>query len=84
MANLPPPPAADLIPQPQVPTEAPVATSLKAETKHFALSLNQENKTKTTIKGGLVLLFDPTTGDGEEESMEERRARLPQYQKMLA
>jgi hypothetical protein len=40
-------------------------------------------KAKTNLKGGLTLVYDP---DGEKEgeiSMEETRALLPRYQKML-
>lgn len=41
-------------------------------------------KTKKKLKGGLTLVYDPDGENEEEEmSMEETRAMLPRYQKML-
>lgn len=115
---MPPPlPAADLIPQPQIRSEAPVATSLSG----ISMSINPNPSTADTIrtatgngvslalasssgsspqhapppeedslhkpttqlKGGLVLVFDPASSGPDEESMEEKRAKLARYQKML-
>lgn len=41
------------------------------------------SKPKKTLKGGLTLVYDPDGDDGEELSMEERRASLARYQKSL-
>jgi len=46
----------------------------------------EQKKAATVLKGGLTLVYDPTDNDSAEEeevSMEERRAVLPRYQKML-
>jgi len=45
----------------------------------------EQKKAATVLKGGLTLVYDPTDNGAEEEevSMEERRAVLPRYQKML-
>ena len=45
-----------------------------------------QKKAATVLKGGLTLVYDPTDNNNAEEeevSMEERRAVLPRYQKML-
>lgn len=93
-AVLPPPlPSADLIPQAQfVSDTAPTASSLAALTPSasaLSVSLNQAPssngapaKAKTKLKGGLTLVFDPDEGD-KEICMEEFRAALPRYQKLL-
>ena len=39
--------------------------------------------TKTVLKGGLTLVYDPLSEGPGEISMEERRSILPRYQKML-
>mmetsp|Transcript_7824 Transcript_7824/g.14195 ORF Transcript_7824/g.14195 Transcript_7824/m.14195 type:complete len:323 (+) Transcript_7824:184-1152(+) len=45
---------------------------------------NAPGSTKKKLKGGLTLVFDPESGNGDEEiSMEESRALLPRYQKLL-
>lgn len=45
-------------------------------------SINSAAKVKKKLKGGLTLVYDP--GEGEEEmTMEEMRASLPRYQKLL-
>ena len=45
---------------------------------------NSANKpTKTVLKGGLTLVYDPLSEGPDEISMEERRSILPRYQKML-
>jgi len=56
----------------------------------LTISLNQGadargSPTKATkkLKGGLTLVFDPEGENGEEMSMEEMRASLPRYQKVL-
>lgn len=77
----PPPPPQDLIPQPQLQTQAPVATSLQTESP-VTLTLNAPPAPpqRKELKGGLKLVYDP--GD-LEMSMEERRASLVRYQKMI-
>lgn len=91
-------PSADLIPQPQLITgAAPVASSLSTldplaptlGSAPVSLSLSQAplppapTKAKTKLKGGLTLVYDPE-GEGDQEiSMEELRAALPRYQKLL-
>lgn len=92
-------PSADLIPQAQiVPESAPTATSLSTGNTgpasdrsmgNLSLSLNQPPsssgsvKTKTKLKGGMTLVYDPEGEGMNEMSMEEMRAALPRYQKML-
>lgn len=84
--NLPPPPT--LIPQPQLPKEAPVATSMehKPVALNFSTTMNGgENSSSNMIKpkelkGGLLLIYDPGSEGVDEECMEEKRARLPRYQ----
>ena len=86
----PPPPTADIIPQPQLPVTAPVASSLSAaaptqphQVTPEPVSLQLAPKRKQ-IKGGLTLVFDAGAGEeGEEMCMEEMRASLLRYQKML-
>lgn len=57
---------------------APVSLSLTQPT-----SSSTASKTKTVLKGGLTLVFDPD-GEGDNEMcMEELRAALPRYQKLL-
>lgn len=88
----PPPPAADLIPQAQViSTEAPVATSVSAASAVSAepsvsLDLNNQNSapSRKQLKGGLLLMYNPETLDGDELCMEERRLSTSRYQKVLA
>jgi hypothetical protein len=54
-----------------------------------SLNLNRESAkatsrpTRSQLKGGLTLVFDPGTDGPEEESMEEMRGSLQRYQKML-
>lgn len=63
----------------------------KAAPSSVTMSLNQsadpngvtKAKAKKMLKGGLTLVFDPEGEDGEEMSMEEMRAALPRYQKLL-
>jgi hypothetical protein len=43
----------------------------------------QNNKSKTKLKGGLTLVYDPDGEGPGEMSMEEMRATLPQYLKFL-
>ncbi len=92
-------PSADLIPQPQlVPGTAPVASSLSTfdpsapmtSGAPVSLSLSQAStsngavlKAKTKLKGGLTLIYDPEGEKDNEISMEELRAALPRYQKLL-
>jgi len=109
---LPPPammPAADLIPQPKVQSEAPVASSLSSKLTPtgtnsfnggtslsvggFSMSLNshdnkEDNAPSSTsklapLKGGLKLVYDPGMEGFDEECMEEKRASLLRYRKML-
>lgn len=46
-------------------------------------SANGTTKSKTTLKGGLTLVYDPDGEGFDEISMEEMRASLPRYQKQL-
>ena len=90
---LPPPPspvvpASDLIPQARAMSQAlPVASSLSAAaTTHteapVSLTLTQDFARKK-MKGGLTLIFDADNDSLDDLCMEERRASLPRYQKML-
>jgi NADH dehydrogenase [ubiquinone] 1 alpha subcomplex assembly factor 6 len=95
---VPPPPASDLIPQVSaqaMPSTIPVASSLSASASAttqavpadqasvpVSLSLTQEpNKKK--LKGGLTLVFDAESDSTDDLCMEERRALLGRYQKLL-
>lgn len=92
----PPPPASDLIPQAKaMEATLAVASSLSASASAttqavskeqasapVSLSLTQEpNKKK--LKGGLTLVFDAESDSTEDLCMEERRASLSRYQKLL-
>jgi len=88
-----PPPPVDLIPQaPVVQAEsAPVATKLAtplnsstktSEPTKVTMTLGPQPQRKQ-IKGGLTLVFDAGAEGVDEMSMEEMRASLPRYQKML-
>jgi hypothetical protein len=94
---LPPPPPPQVIPQPKILSDTiPVASSLgtnismpsnnaaaavMTDTKPFAVSLSAPQK--KTIKGGLTLVFDSGEDGPNELCMEERRASLDRYQKLL-
>lgn len=92
--GLPPPPPPVEIPQPQlIPNHVPVATavatpSVVSTEKTAAVSLNfskpPEETNRKIIKGGLTLVFSPESDDADEECMEEKRASLPRYLKMMA
>ncbi|KAL7561921.1 hypothetical protein ACA910_005102 [Epithemia clementina (nom. ined.)] len=87
------------IPQPQlIAHQAPVATAVSTvttvSTSQFpdapqqpAISLNfskpPDELKKQQLKGGLTLVYSPETDGPDEECMEERRARLVRYQKLL-
>lgn len=91
----PPVMSSDLIPQAKAMSQAlPVASSLSASTSAttqavppeqaiapVSLSLSTVNKKK--LKGGLTLVFGADSDSLEDESMEEKRASLVRYQKML-
>ena len=49
-----------------------------------ALSGSAGLKSKTKLKGGLTLVYDPEGEGASEMSMEEIRAALPRYQKLLS
>lgn len=96
---------ADLIPQPRILVDAPVASSLSksfspAAVAHEDHTLAATSGTTTTassgmgtgpamtqtltkLKGGLTLVFDPGMEGEGEECIEEKRANLWRYQKML-
>lgn len=63
--------------------------SEQVTTPSVSLSLNQQNDTESTskdrkkLKGGLMLVYAPEGEGADEISMEEARASLPRYQKML-
>ena len=48
-----------------------------------AAATSSTSNNRKTIKGGLTLVFSPETDDANEECMEEKRASLPRYLKML-
>lgn len=91
-----PPPASDLIPQAKaMEASLAVASSLSASASAttqavpkeqasapVSLTLTQEpNKKK--LKGGLTLVFDAESDSTDDLSMEERRASVGRYQKLL-
>uniref|UniRef100_A0A7S2YFH2 Uncharacterized protein n=1 Tax=Entomoneis paludosa TaxID=265537 RepID=A0A7S2YFH2_9STRA len=93
---LPPPPVA--IPQPQYMVQsAPVATTVTPATAvsttntsdatQPAISLNlskpPDQPKKKQLKGGLTLVYSPEHEGADEECMEEKRARLDRYLKVL-
>lgn len=63
--------------------------SEQVTTPSVSLSLNQQNTTEGTnkdkkkLKGGMMLVYAPEGEGADEISMEETRASLPRYQKML-
>ena len=87
-----PPPPVEL-PQPQlIPNHAlaptAIATPSVVSNEKSNVSLNfskpaEETGNQKTVKGGLTIVFSPDSGDAEEECMEEKRARLPRYLKMI-
>jgi|Transcript_29114 hypothetical protein len=95
----PPPPASDLIPQARVmEASLPVASSLSAIASAttqavskgdqvgaapVSLSLTAQEQNKKKLKGGLTLVFDAESDSPEDLCMEERRASLGRYQKLL-
>lgn len=95
---VPPPPASDLIPQAKaMPSTLPVASSLSASATattqaiskeqasapvSLTLSTTQESN-KKKLKGGLTLVFDAESDSTDDLCMEERRASLGRYQKLL-
>lgn len=92
-----PPVAADIIPQPQLPQHVPVATSLAAPHSSSSQATTESvaptvvslqlaavvKPQRKKIKGGLTLVFDAGAEGPEEMCMEEMRASLVRYQKML-
>jgi hypothetical protein len=61
------------------PLPAPVSMSLTQSTTNGTVPAN----TKTKLKGGLTLVYDPEGGGNKDTCMEEMRASLPRYQKLL-
>ncbi|GAX12048.1 hypothetical protein FisN_8Lh148 [Fistulifera solaris] len=74
---LPPPPVADIIPQPQLIVQPALPTNLSEP-----VTLQLVKPQRQQIKGGLTLVFAPPEGE-QELCMEEMRAQLPRYRKML-
>jgi hypothetical protein len=64
-----------------------VSLSLTTNTTQGSLqtvtSTGSNIKTKKKLKGGLTLVYDPDGELEDELSMEESRALLPRYQKLL-
>jgi hypothetical protein len=87
--SAPPPPPPPIIPQPKVLSDTiPIASSLGGNvsmpiTPAFSSSGNTLPVTNKTLKGGLILVFDSGEDGPNELCMEERRASLDRYQKML-
>jgi hypothetical protein len=65
------------------------ATQDQAQPATVSLSLNhasefaKQAESKKKLKGGLTLVYNPQDEGTDEMTMEERRALLPRYQKML-
>mmetsp|Transcript_13694 Transcript_13694/g.21165 ORF Transcript_13694/g.21165 Transcript_13694/m.21165 type:complete len:290 (+) Transcript_13694:109-978(+) len=59
------------------------AVSLSLTASHSTSQLQQPPPTKKTLKGGLVLVFDSGEDGPNELCMEERRASIDRYQKLL-
>jgi hypothetical protein len=62
----------------RLPTAAVVSLNLNREATAAAAKPK-----RSQLKGGLTLIFDPGMDGPDEESMEENRASLERYQKML-
>jgi hypothetical protein len=61
-------------------------SAVVTDTKLPAISLSLAGVAvapKKTLKGGLILVFDSGEDGPNEVCMEERRASLPRYQKLL-
>jgi NADH dehydrogenase [ubiquinone] 1 alpha subcomplex assembly factor 6 len=77
---LPPlPPVADIIPQPQLIVQPALPTNLSSPEPVILQFVKPQRQ---QIKGGLTLVFAPPEGE-QEMCMEEMRAQLPRYRKML-
>ena len=96
LTAIPPPPTSDLIPQVKaMPSELPVASSLSASSSATtqAVPADQasapvsltwtQDPNKKKLKGGLTLVFDAESDSTDDLCMEERRAFLGRYQKLL-
>ena len=59
------------------------ATSLSLSLSGQADTSSSTAKAKKKLKGGLTLVFDPDGEGSDEMCMEEMRANLPRYQKLL-
>jgi hypothetical protein len=63
------------------------ASSVAGTPAQQPVSLSFHHKSSSTsirqLKGGLKLVFDPKTEGPDEPSIEELRASLPRYQKIL-
>jgi hypothetical protein len=93
----PPPPASDLIPQAKaMESTLPVASSLSASASAttraveqpasaapVSLTLTTSSQDKKKLKGGLTLVFDAESDSTDDLCMEERRASLGRYEKLL-
>jgi hypothetical protein len=63
-------------------TTSPATVSLSLTTDSAAAN-NFATKAKKKLKGGLTLVYDPDGDNHQDFSMEEMRALLPRYQKLL-
>lgn len=92
----PPPLASDLIPQAKVlEASLPIASSLSASASATTQAVSKEHASapvsltltqepnKKKLKGGLTLVFDAESDSVDDLCMEERRASLGRYQKVL-
>ena len=86
------PPPQFVVPQPTIASEMSTATAVSTNQSNEAqpaISLNLSKKApesspkKKQLKGGLTLVFSPEKEGVEEECMEEKRASLDRYIKML-
>lgn len=70
-----------------LPSKAAVSDSILASTletaNHDVTASSGKAQPTMKLKGGLTLVFDPGMEGPEEECMEEKRASLLRYQKML-
>jgi hypothetical protein len=58
------------------------STSVTLSLNHTS-DANGDVTAKKKLKGGLALVYDPEGDDGDDMCMEEKRASLPRYQKLL-
>jgi hypothetical protein len=90
--GVPPPlpvvPDSDLIPQARamsqvLPVASSLSTAITTQAEAISLTLTSQDSNKKKLKGGLTLVFEADNDSPNDLCMEERRALLPRYQRLL-